>query len=168
MGARLFEMKYDIREAYIWDKIKNFYLRYKLECSLNPQDVNLFQKRREFIARVLLELSPLMKHQTYSYEEEVRLFDQFIYPGDADDIIAKAEFTKLGGKLKEEDLPDVRIKNGLMIPYKEIKVPLECLKGVVIGPTSNPKLQSQALEVLFRKKGLNIEIKTSSNPFRSM
>ena len=37
---------------------------------------------REFIARVLMEMAPLLKHQSYDYEKEVRLLYHIIRSGE--------------------------------------------------------------------------------------
>jgi len=62
-----------------------------------------------------------------------------------------------------------RVRNGLLVPYVEIEIPLDCIKTVIVGPTLYPQLQSEALRVLFRKTGVkDIRIEESEIPFRRL
>ena len=67
---RIIEIKYDIKDNDIWQIIKNRYQEYHKQIS-NEEGKDPLQLRRTFIARVLLECSHLMKHHSYSYEEEL-------------------------------------------------------------------------------------------------
>lgn len=169
LAKRMFELSYDIKEKNIWNKILYFYKSYHDVLSEQSENVNPIEQCRVFTARVLLELAPFLKHPTYSYEEEVRLFYHVIIEGDADDIIAKGDVEPMNGMLGKYNLPEVRVRNGLLVPYVEIDIPLNCIKTVIVGPTLYPQLQSEALRVLFRRAGIkDIRIKESEVPFRRL
>lgn len=167
-GRRIIEIKYNIKDVAVWEKIKSFYLEYYQMKEDSTVDNNPLVFRRSFIAQVLLELSPSMKHQSYDYEEEVRFFDHIIYPGDADDIVKMTKVRELDKKYNKVSDPKVRVKNGLLIPYKEIKIPIKCLSSVIIGPTVNPKLQCEAMDTFFRSLNLDLEVTPSTVPFRQL
>ena len=165
---RLIELQYFIKEASIWINIAAFYKLYHDQLSLSESS-NPMRLCREFIARVLMEMAPLLKHQSYDYEKEVRLLYHIIRPGDADDIIAKAEVEPMGKNLGKEESPKVRVRNGQLIPYKEISIPVEYITKIIVGPTVNPQLQSEALKVLLKEAGLEkIEVEMSTVPYRQM
>lgn len=169
LAKRMFELSYDIKDNNIWSKILNFYKYYHDVLYEQGENVNPIKQCREFTARVLLELAPYLKHPTYSYEKEVRLFYHLIIEGDADDIIAKANVEPVDEMFGKYNSPEVRVRNGLLVPYVEIDIPLDCIRAVIVGPTLYPQLQSEALRVLFRKAGIkDIKIEESAIPFRRL
>ena len=63
----------------------------------------------------------------------------------------------------------VRVQNGLMIPYVEIRLPIECLSSVIIGPSINQKLQREGLRILLAGTHLKDEdIVLSDIPYRNI
>ena len=72
----------------------------------------------------------------------------------------------LRGKYKKTVEPDVRVKNGILIPYKEIQLPVACLTSVIVGPTNNSRLQCEAMKTLLKKAKVNIKVISSSVPYR--
>lgn len=165
LAKRLIEIKYDIKDSEIWQKIKDFYQEYHAQIKIN-KGIDSFQLRSIFIARVLLEFSLLMKHQTYSYEEEIRLVDHVVMIDDLGDLYKKVKVEPLHGRYKKASEPHLRVKNGLLIPYKEIKIPVSCLTSVIVGPTMNSKLQCEAMKTLLKSTKKIIEVVPSSVPFR--
>lgn len=169
LAKRVLELSYDIKDQSIWNSIISYYKYYHDVLSEQDGNVDPIKQCREFTACVLLELAPYLKHPTYSYEEEVRLFYHVIIEGDADDIIAKADVEPMDEMVGKYNLPEVRVRNGLLVPYVEIEIPLDCIKAVIVGPTLYPQLQSEALRVLFRKTGVkDIRIEESEIPFRRL
>lgn len=165
---RLIELQYFIKEASIWIKIAAFYKLYHDQLTMGKDD-NPMKLCREFIARVLMEMAPLLKHRSYDYEKEVRLLYHIIRPGDADDIIAKAEVQPIGKNMGKEEPPKVRVRNGLLIPYKEIGIPIDFITKIIVGPTVNPQLQSEALKLLLKEAGQErIKVEMSTVSYRQM
>ena len=167
-GIQLIDISYNVKEVEIWNSLKNYYSTYHDAIDENKQGHDVFSMRRTFIARVLLELSKRMKHSTYAYEGEMRLYDHIVYAGDADEIVAKVEIASVDWTYDKARDPDVRIKNGMLIPYKKIKIPLSSLQSVIVGPTKNNKLQCNALEILLRQMDLNIDVIPSKIPYREL
>lgn len=94
--SRLIEQHYYLREIDIWPKVAAFYLYYHDKVLPSNGNKDPLKQCREFVARVLLEISPILKNQSYAYEKEVRLFNHAIMIGDADDIVAKADVQPTG------------------------------------------------------------------------
>lgn len=167
--TRLIEQHYYIKELFIWARIGAFYKLYHDKLSLKDDNINPLSLCREFLARVLMEMAPFLKHESYDYEKEVRLFYHVIRPGDADDVIAKADIQPTGKGLSNEEAPKVRVRNGLLVPYKEIGIPVDLVKRIIVGPTLYPRLQSEALKVLLNEYGLErIHVDISEVPYRQM
>lgn len=167
-GIRLMDIGYNVKDAEIWDRLKILYKAYHDAIDEKKEGRDMFSMRRTFIAAVLLEFSMRMKHSAYSYEGEMRLYDHIVYPGDADDIIAKGETTTEDWTYDKERDPDVRVKNGVLIPYKKIKIPFSSLQSIIVGPTRNTKLQCNAVDILLRNMGLKIDVIPSAIPYREL
>lgn len=167
-GIRIVEMSYKLRDSEIWDNLKELYKMYYHKIEEENEGHDFMTMRRAFISEALLRFSLCMKHPSYSYEDEVRLYDHVIYSGDADDILAKADINHLNSEYDKERDPDVRVRNGMLIPYKKVRIPISCLKTVIVGPTKNTKLQCNAMEILCRKMNLNFKVLSSSVPYREM
>lgn len=167
--TRLIELHYYLKEIDIWPRVAAFYKFYHDKLSLKDGNNDPLTLCREFFAHALMGLSPLLKHQSYAYEKEVRLFNHVIMNGDADDIVAQIDIEPTGKKLKEEEMPKVRVRNGQLIPYKEIGIPVEYITKIIVGPTVNLQLQSEALKVFLNEVGQNrIEVEMSTVPYRQM
>lgn len=116
-----------------------------------------------------MEIAPLLKNQSYAYEKEVRLFNHVIMTGDADDIVAKAKILPWDEKEEKMVPPKVRVKNGSLIPYREISIPVDYITKIIVGPTSNPSLQCEALKVFLSEMGQErIKVEMSAVPYRQM
>lgn len=167
--TRLIELHYYLKEIDIWPNVAAFYKHYHDKVLSSDGNNDPLKQCREFVARVLLEISPILKNQSYAYEKEVRLFNHAIMIGDADDIVAKADVQPMGKKLKKEEMPKVRVRNGLLIPYKEIGIPVDYITSVTVGPTSYPQLQREALKVFLKEVGQErIKVEESEVPYRQM
>ena len=92
-----------------------------------------------------------------------------ILPGDADDIMAKAKIEPVNRKYKQIGMPKVRVRNGILIPYMELGIPIDYISKVIVGPTSNPQLQSEALKVFLKEVGQEgIDVEMSKVPYREL
>ena len=167
-GIRIVEMSYKLRDSEIWDVLKDLYKTYYHKIEDKKEGHDFMTIRRTFISEALLRFSLCMKHSAYSYEDEVRLYDHVIYPGDADDILAKADINHVNSKYDKKRDPDVRVKNGMLIPYKKVRIPISFLQTVIVGPTKNTKLQCNAMEILRRNLNLKFEVQPSSVPYREI
>lgn len=167
-GIRIVEMNYKSKDSEIWNNLKELYKTYYHRIDEKSEGQDFMTIRRSFISEALLRFSVFMKHPAYSHEDEVRLYDHVIYPGDADDILAKVAINHLDSQYDEERDPDVRVKNGLLIPYKKVRIPISFLQKVIVGPTKYTKLQCNAMEILRRKMNLKFEVLPSSVPFREI
>jgi hypothetical protein len=167
--SRIIELHYYLKEIDIWPKVAAFYILYHDKVLSSDGNNDLLRQCREFIARVLMEIAPLLKNQSYAYEKEVRLFNHFIMTGDADDIVAKAKILPWDKKEDKIEPPKVRVRNGSLIPYKEISIPIDFITKIFVGPTSNPQLQSEALKVFLNEMGQErITVEKSEIPYRKM
>lgn len=168
-ATRFEELHYFIKEESIWIKIAAFYKLYHDRLSLKDNNNDPLRQCRDFIARVLLEMAPILKHQSYSYEKEVRLLYHVILPGDADEIVSKADVLPMDKEYPKVENPKVRVRNGMFIPYKEICIPIDCITKIIVGPTLYPQLQSEALRVLLKEVGIEkIPVSISNVPFRQI
>lgn len=128
-------------------------IMYHDKATQNDDNSDPLRQCREFVARVLMEIAPYLKNSSYAYEKEVRLFDHVIMSGDADDILAKAEIIPFDKKYDKIEPPKVRVRNGSLIPYKEIPIPVDFITKIIVGPTLNPQLQYEALKVFLKEVG---------------
>ena len=140
------DVVYSLDEGPVWDYLKEQYKYYYEE------DTNIGDRWIGFITSVLLELSGKVKNIKYDYEQEYRIIDHVI---DMKDLLKwKSYLNMLDSKPSERPAyiseADVRVRDGLMIPYKKFTFPLECLSKVIIGPSTNQKLQKEALGVLLK------------------
>ena len=91
------------------------------------------------------EVSPKIKHASFDYEAEWRLT---IYGVDA---------------------PKFRCKNGVIMPYKEVNIPIDAIEGFVIGPTANFEYIQKSLRLYLTSRGLDglaKNITKSTVPYR--
>lgn len=105
------------------------------------------------IHKVLLyDIASQIKHNSFEYEDEHRI------------VVYK----------KNQNL-QFRIRNNIIIPYIEVKVPIEALKGIIVGPTANYDYIKKSLDMFIDNLGDSpmmtplsnfIDIKKSSIPYR--
>lgn len=80
---------------------------------------------------LLHTMAPRVKHISYASECEYRLI-------------------KMG-----VDNPKFRIRKDMIIPYKEVYVPIEAVKGFIIGPTADFEYMRLSLEMYLTSKGIS-------------
>lgn len=76
----------------------------------------------------ILRYLPQVKNPCYKYERETRI-------------------------IKNCDSPNFRVSNGILIPYTTIKIPIDALQKIVIGPDCD-KRNINSLKIFFLSKGL--------------
>ena len=157
---------YSLDTMPVYDYLVDKYRKYYYEKDTNP-----ILKKIGLIISAFLGLSGKVKNAAYSFEQEYRLIEFVI---DEDDL------KKWPIQLKEDNIQPVmrsdyisgvkvRVQNGLMIPYVEIRLPIECLSSVIIGPSINQKLQREGLRILLAGTHLKDEnIVLSDIPYRSI
>ena len=105
---------------------------YSQSCNINCKGTENAEIMRFAQAYALIiNMAPRIKHSAYKFEDEYRLI-------------------RYG-----EDTPLFRVRKDIIIPYKEVLVPIEAVKGFVIGPTANYDYMYSSLETFLASKGLS-------------
>lgn len=98
---------------FLFDERLRFMLKncYDYVVKMAPLEMGSFPAQVHAIRAYMMlsTLSPVIKNASYSYEEEYRLFSH-------------------------EDIVKFRTKGNLILPYKEIKLPIDVIKRIIIGP----------------------------------
>ena len=104
-------------------------------------------KKNQKLAAITISLLPFMwKNQAYEYEKEYR-FVTFPNPNSV----------------------KYRCKNGIAIPYTEVRFSKELIKSIIIGPSANKELVKNALRKFLNQNNMSqVEIKQSQVPYRVM
>lgn len=100
---------------------------------------------------LLVDLASQIKHPSYAYENEHRLVVE-----------------------KENRDVEFRIRDNVIIPYIKVKLPIDALCGIVIGPTANDKYIRKSLEMYLNSLDCDRDvinriikhIKSSEVPYR--
>lgn len=123
--------------------VKNEYIQYKQDNSFlrlcNPY-IQLM-----FITHLYHRFCAYLKDSAYAYEKEVRL------------------------KATSADKILYREKDGLIIPYVTIQLPISCVKEIIIGPTADPIRMKMSISMYLQSKGIDdslINISHSTIPYR--
>lgn len=135
---RLYDVCYDSKlsnERYTaYNMLKTAYPQY-LQC-LREQELDRNQKFDLMLERIVSYTSiiaPYIKRADYSYEREMRYMEQ--------------KSPKDGVKFRMN-------KNGNIIPYKNVTVPLNAISQLIIGPCADFESTKYAIELEFRSKGI--------------
>ena len=99
---------------------------------------------------LLFDIASQIKHSSYQYEDEHRI------------IVNKGNHKVL-----------FRERGGVIIPYIEVKIPIDALKGIIVGPTANFEYVKKSIEMFIDSldwdplmQPLSINIKKSEVPYR--
>ena len=112
--------------------MKDMYEHYALKISFTSSEkINPTIERIGRSWGVLTTMAPRIKHSSYKYESEFRLI-------------------RMG-----MDCPKFRIRKDIIIPYKEILIPIDAVKGFIIGPTADFDYIYSSLEIFLASKGLS-------------
>lgn len=95
---------------------------------------------------ILISAPLIFKNADYNYEKEVRFIGQFV------------------------NLPvHYRVKNGYIIPFKEIYFSQDHIKSITLGPCVNQDGIKESLRSFLDNRGLdNVIIKESRTPYRNL
>ena len=138
----------DVSYGKIDDEVKNVAARLYKEYYLRYKDISDIQQRTQMMLNYLVALivvfSAYLKNGAYQYEKEVRLV-----------------------KFKEDD-KDVHYrigKNGQLKPYIDVKVNLNYLEKVIVGPCADSESVIRELKNQLRRYGID-NITPSNVPYR--
>lgn len=139
--TRIIDVSYGLNkiEQSTLDLLKATYLHYLKELK---QDTITDKESIKYCYLYILlrQLAPMYKDCAYEYEGEQRL---------------------LCTKQRDDENIDFRVSSeGYIIPYRKIKIPIETLKRIVIGPTYDYELISSNLKfamIIYGIKGVEIE-----------
>ena len=116
--------------------VKGEYLQYKKNnyfLKLSNPYIQLI-----FITHLYHRFCAYLKADAYAYEKEVRL------------------------KATTADKILYREKDGLIIPYVTIQIPINCIKEIIIGPTADPMRMEMSISMYLQSKDIDVsEIKIS-------
>lgn len=107
------------------------------------------------LARLHVVVGAFIKEPKYKSEQEVR------------QLVLLDELSKV----------NFRTRNGMIVPYVEVRKPLKHLKGIIIGPSCDYELTKRNIDTLLYTRGMNIDplikpneiaIKKSEIPFRNI
>lgn len=99
------------------------------------------------LMNMLYMLTPsILKHEAYSYEQEVRLIGCFT-----------------------ESTEKYREKGGIVIPFKEVYLPKEKMTSITIGPAANQNEVEMSLKRSLDKRGFgHVQVLKSQIPYRNI
>lgn len=108
---------------------------------------NLLSEEKEWSDIIQLgiidEYAPIIKHYKYEQEKEWRI-------------------VRRGG------MPKYRIVNERdLIPYLEVKISMDCLKRIVIGPCNSSKEHAMNVKKYLLTKSINVDVVESEIPYRN-
>lgn len=108
---------------------------------------NLLSEEKEWSDIIQLgiidEYAPIIKHYKYEQEKEWRI-------------------VRRGG------MPKYRIVNERdLIPYLEVKISMDCLKRIVIGPCNSSKENAMNVKKYLLTKSINVDVVESEIPYRN-
>lgn len=109
----------------------------------NPDQIHLINLSDEVVKRLTIYPAKF-KHNAYENEREFRFVT-----------------------LKSLDGAQFFHRNGLMIPYVNVDIPIEAITRITIAPCANAdiELSKKSLEYFFESKGLSIPIEISKQPY---
>ena len=108
---------------------------------------NLLSEKKEWRDIIQIGIrdnyAPLFKHYKYEQEKEWRI----VHHG---------------------DIPKYRIVNDRdMIPYLEVKISIDCLRKIVIGPFISSKENAMNVKKYLRSKSIDVDVVESEVPYRN-
>lgn len=108
---------------------------------------DIINKQLDLIDKIAFISALLLKHSSFSYERESRLFYNII--GNLNDIKFRTN------------------SKGNVIPYVEAPIPLSLLKKIIVGPCCNASQVKKTIDLKFQQIGKdNIKIENSKVPYR--
>lgn len=108
--------------------------------------------------------SPYCPIQTLSYNALSLLACYLKTPAYRDEREWRISRARLNDNLQEVNF---REKNGLIIPYININIPLSCVRQIIIGPREDQELCASSIRKMLRKYAFtdHITVKNSNLPY---
>ena len=128
----------------IFDVVYKLYFE-ELKQQQHDNDAK-FKLMLKYLTTYIMIAAPFIKRGDYAYEKEIRY----------------SKLYKIDEKIK------IRTnRNGNIIPYIEVEVPLKAIKKIIIGPCANFDASKYAIELKYRTMGISLpEIVRSKNSYR--
>lgn len=102
----------------------------------------------------------LIKHPAYSHEEEIR---GVVFVKRTPPINGDPEDEQFG--FKPENV-QFRLRNNIIVPYLEVKIPVDAVQQIVLGPTANENETRKSIELMLNLKGYDVPVVKSQIPYR--
>lgn len=117
-----------------YDMLKAEYKSYlKSLKGRNLNQKEKFQLMLQHLVTYILITAPYLKRGDYEYEKEIRYSNLY----------------------KSSDSIKFRTsKNGNIIPYKEVNIPWQAVKRIIVGPRANFESSKYAIELALKAKGI--------------
>lgn len=115
------------------------------------------------------DVGPYIKDKAYEFEHEFRIVAT--NPNVVTSEFGEKNQTQPSEPTAKESKDKIlfRERDGMIIPYIEQKISVDCLKGIIVGPTSDFGRMKDALTILLRNKDIDIskiDIIQSKIPYR--
>lgn len=131
-----------------YDMLKTEYKSYlKSLKGRNLNQKEKFQLMLQHLVTYIMITAPYLKRGDYEYEKEIRYSNLY----------------------KSSDSIKFRTsKNGNIIPYKEVNIPWQAVKRIIVGPQANFESSKYAIELALKAKGITYipTIKRSNSRYR--
>jgi hypothetical protein len=109
----------------------------------------------------LRRLAPVFKNPAFSSEREIRLIAQTTAHGDFDASVYDAGL--LNGLPSDVDF---RQRNGKLIPYVQVRLPLDAIHHVWLGPRFGGVIDEGAVRLLLSKHKIDAQLQRSKASYR--
>lgn len=109
--------------------LKETYQKYSKEAKEKPNEMELFKLKLTYLSSFANVLAPFIKTKDFAFENEIRLIE---YVPEGKHVSYRCA------------------KDGTLIPFLKIKVPVEAFKAVYVGSASRVELNANALQSRFR------------------
>lgn len=161
----------DLLMGYIERKYKEFI---KVNDAKKVDAPRGKMKRMRAMARIheiYREICPYVKHKSFEYEKEFRIVVSNPKPISyefGDEHSLSDHYSQQHSNPSSAAIY-FREKDGLIIPFVHQKIPVDYLKGIVVGPTADFIRMKDALTILLKNKGVDIskiDIIKSEVPYR--
>lgn len=138
------------------DHLSNLKIDDTILKKLQIKETVLQSMKMHAINEMIIILSPIIKHSCFEYEKEHRMVASIKINRDIDGKIIIPQFVKYRMN-----------KNGNIIPYIEIEIPIESIKEIILGPCANSDIIGNSLSLEMDSCGFGrIPIIPSSLPYR--
>lgn len=145
----MYSVDVDYGDFVSWESLELFIRYYYNLYNKRVEDVpneELFKCQVVAITNMMMYAAPLIKHPSYSGEQESRLY------------------------MRQDDLNKILFKHSSrrgIVPYVELKIPTSKLKRIIIGPCCDFENVKNCIDIRFQQLGItDYEIEQSKVPYR--